>query len=139
MILHFYLRYSTQFGQTVFVSGDTTVLGNDDPATAFPLEYLDTQWWHGQVEISDEEAAEPLRYKYLVRQDKGPDLVEFGDDRIIELLSTKTRKIICVDTWNHPGTVENVFFSSAFQDVLLRKKEKQPTKISTGEKEKIYP
>src|SRR4051812_40069738 len=122
MILHFYLRYSTQFGQAVFVSGNTTVLGNDDPAKAFPLEYLDNQLWHGQAELSNEDAAEPLRYKYLIRQDDGPELVEFGDDRIIEPAATKTGKIVCIDTWNHPGAIENVFFSSAFQDVLLHKK-----------------
>jgi len=135
MILHFYLRYSTQFGQTVFVSGNTTVLGNDDPAKAFPLEYLDHQLWHGQAEISEEDAAVPLRYKYLIKQDKGPDLVEFGDDRIIEPSGTKMGKIVCVDTWNHPGTVENVFFSSAFQDVLLRHK-KQAPKVSPNKKKK---
>src|SRR5437016_1655504 len=112
MILHFYLRYSTQFGQTVFVSGNTPVLGNDDPSNAFPLEYLDEQLWHGQAEINDDDAAMPLRYKYLIRQSagKGPDLVEFGDDRIIDLSATKIGKIMCIDTWNHPGTIENVFF-----------------------------
>ena len=30
MTLHFYLRYSTTFGQTLFLSGNMAVLGNDD-------------------------------------------------------------------------------------------------------------
>ncbi len=139
MILQFYLRYSTQFGQAVFVSGNCTVLGNDDPSKAYPLEYLDTQLWHGQAEISEGDAAVPLRYKYIIRQDKGPDLVEFGDDRIIEASNTKTGKIMCIDAWNHTGTVENAFFSSAFQDVLLKnRKQKQIVKALLSKKQKKY-
>ena len=127
MLLHFYLRFSTDFGQTVFVSGNTPVLGDDDMVKALSLEYLDNQLWHGHAEISGDDAAVPVRYKYLVRQDKGPDLVEFGDDRIIEPGCVKKGKLVLIDTWNHPGTVENVFFSAAFQEVLLRHKKQKAT------------
>ena len=60
MIVHFYLRYSTQFGQTLFVSGNTPVLGNDEITGSFPLTYLNDQLWHGSMEIADSELSEPV-------------------------------------------------------------------------------
>ena len=58
MTLHFYLRYSTKFGQAIFVSGNTPALGNDDGTNPFALTYLNDQLWHGSVEV------DPERYGY---------------------------------------------------------------------------
>ncbi len=129
MILHFYLRFSTDFGQTIFVTGNHAVLGNDDLTKAFPLEYLNDQFWHGSVEINTDNFIDPIRYKYILRQDKDIAVIEFGDDRLIATDKAGAAKIILLDTWNNTGAVENAFFTSAFQDVLL-KNNKQ--KISTA-------
>ncbi len=120
MILHFYLRYSTQFGQNIFVSGNRPVLGNDDLSRAFALEYLDDQFWHGSLEIHGEGPAAPLRYRYLLRQDPGEEVIEFGDDRIIDLHKIRNDKTILLDTWNYAGNIENAFFSAPFSEVLLK-------------------
>ncbi len=125
MILHFYLRFSTDFGHTIFVTGNTVVLGNDDLSKAFPLQYLNNQLWHGMAEIDVKDADMPVRYKYIIRQDKGPELAEFGDDRWIEPGKTGIGQIMLFDTWNYPGAIENTFFSSAFQEVLLKNKKQK--------------
>ena len=137
MFVHFYLRYATQFGQTIFVTGDTEDLGNDDPAKAFPLEYLNDQLWHGQVNIDDHASDEPIRYKYFIRQDNGPELVEFGDDRLIKVDEIKSEKLVLIDTWNHPGTIENVFFAAPFQEVLLKKKQQSSPRSRTKKPKKF--
>ena len=122
MFLHFYLRFSTQFGQTLYVSGNTTVLGSDNLAKALPLEYLNDQLWHGFVEIDPRKHTVPIRYKYILRQEKAEDVPEFGDDRLIILSEIKAEKLILADTWNHAGEYENAFFTSAFEEVLLKHK-----------------
>ena len=125
MLVHFYIRYSTGFGQTIFVTGNVPVLGNDDLAAAFPLQYLNDQLWHGYIEIDPQTINSAIQYKYILRQDKAEEIVEFGDDRIIEyeLLTGKkgkTEKIILLDTWNYSGETENVFYTAAFRNVLLK-------------------
>ncbi len=120
MLLHFYLRYSTKFGQTILVSGNTKTLGNDDLKKAFLLEYLNDEFWHGYVEIDETQVAEAIHYKYILREDKTEDTPEFGDDRIIETEKMNAGRLVLTDTWNHAGTVENVFFSSPFKNILLK-------------------
>ena len=89
MILHFYLRYSTKFGEAVFVSGNITVLGGDDIAKPFALTYLNDQLWHGSVEIDTKDMDEPVSYRYILKDEHGELYTEFGNDRILELNKTK--------------------------------------------------
>lgn len=125
MFVHFYLRYSTKFGQTLLVSGNADVLGNSDLTKAFSLEYLNEQFWYGSVEIDHKKAEEPLNYKYILIEENGETVFEFGDDRLIDLSKAKTDRLVLQDTWNHAGQFENVFFTAPFQDVLLHTKLKK--------------
>ncbi len=120
MILHFYLRYSTKFGQTLFVTGNIPLLGNDDITKPIPLTYLNDQLWHGSIEIGDTEQASPIIYKYILVTENGEQIREFGNDRIIELYKVKASKIVLYDVWNYSGEFENVFFTAPFTDVLLK-------------------
>ena len=122
MIVHFYLRYSTRFGQTLFVSGNTAVLGNDDVKKAFALSYLNDQLWYGTVDIDPEDIFEPLCYRYILQDDNGQLVYEFGNDRVVDLDDQKATKIVLSDTWNHAGQYENVFYTAAFANVLLTQK-----------------
>ena len=127
MILHFYLRYSTKFGQVIFVSGNTTVLGNDDSTKSFALTYLNDQLWHGSAEVDAKDMDEPVCYRYILKDENGELFTEFGNDRIIELDKTKATKIVAYDTWNYAGEYENAFFTAPFTDVLLKRKQVKET------------
>ncbi len=136
MILHFYLRYSSQFGQSLFVLGTTRVLGNGDIKKKFALNYLNNQLWYGTIEIDEQDIFETICYRYIL-QEKDTELIyEFGNDRIIEFDNLQASKIVLYDTWNHAGQYENVFFTAAFANVLLKQKqakyapEKKPVKPS---------
>jgi len=123
MILHFYLRYSTKFGQSLFVSGNNGLLGDDDVVKPFPLNYLNDQLWHGSIEIADKDLDEPICYKYILEDENGERVTEFGDDRIIDFNKIKASKIVLSDTWNYAGEFENAFFTAPFTDVLLKRKQ----------------
>jgi 4-alpha-glucanotransferase len=131
MILHFYLRYSTKFGQTLFVSGNTPVLGNEDVEKKFALNYLNNQLWYGTVEIDEQNIFETICYRYILQDEDGELVYEFGNDRMIEIDDQKVSKIILYDTWNHAGQYENVFYTEAFKDVLLKYK---PAKYTAAKK-----
>ena len=133
MILHFYLRYSTKFGQALLVSGNTGMLGNADMSKSFLLTYLNDQLWHGSVEIDSKGITEPICYKYILQDENGEQVPEFGEDRIVDISKIKAGRIVLSDVWNHTGDFENVFFTSAFRDVLLiEKKGKNPFRKNTS-------
>ncbi|MEP7237306.1 MAG: 4-alpha-glucanotransferase, partial [Ferruginibacter sp.] len=122
MILHFYLRYSTKFGQAIFVLGNAPGLGNDDIAKPFALTYLNDQLWHGSLEIDPKDIVEPIAYKYMLQDENGELITEFGNDRIIDLEKINASKIVLSDTWNYAGEFENAFFTAPFTDVLLKRR-----------------
>ena len=139
MIVHFYLRYSTKFGQALLVSGNTKELGNGDISKSFLLTYLNDQLWHGSIEINSKQVTEPISYKYILQDEKGEQVPEFGDDRIVDIAMIKAGRIVLSDVWNHTGDFENVFFTSAFRGVLLKERtgkdpaQKIPAKAYTHE------
>ena len=122
MILHFYLRYSTKFGQSLFVSGNSPVLGNGNIKKSFALTYLNDQLWYGSVEIDEQDISETICYRYILQQKDTELVYEFGNDRLIESDNLKVSKIVLYDTWNQAGQFENIFFTAPFADVLLAHK-----------------
>jgi len=120
MTIHFYLRFSTHFGQSIFVSGNNDILGNDDLAKAFPIQYLNDQLWHGSITVNTTKDLNTIRYKYILREEGKEETVEFGDDRVALLDDTQADEIVFFDTWNYSGETENVYFTQPFQDVLLK-------------------
>ena len=121
MILNFYIRFSTKYGQTLCVSGSTGTLGNNDTAQAIPLQYFNEDYWHGRIEISTTELNEqPVEYRYLLVERDGSQVIEWGNDRIISHSKGQPNTIILIDSWNHAGQVENSFYTKAFREVLLK-------------------
>ena len=121
MTLTFYIRFSTKFGQALFVSGNTKGLGNDDFSLAIPLNYFNDEFWEGKVDISEKDFHSlDIEYRYFLKDSDGKNIIEWGNDRVVEFDKITTNEIILIDTWNHAGEIENVFFTKAFQDVLLK-------------------
>jgi 4-alpha-glucanotransferase len=120
MTIHFYLRFTTHFGQTILVSGNNSVLGNDNLNQAFSLQYFSDQLWHGSITADAVKDISTIRYKYILREDGKEDTVEFGDDRVVPLDESNANELVFFDTWNYSGETENAYFTQAFQEVLLK-------------------
>ena len=120
MTIHFYLRFSTHFGQTIHVSGNTGVLGNEDLGKTLPIQYLNEQLWHGTIQIDTIKDITNLRYKYILKETGKEDTVEFGDDRTVAMDTVNADEITFFDIWNYSGETENAFFTQPFQEVLLK-------------------
>ncbi|HEY9609539.1 alpha-amylase family glycosyl hydrolase [Allocoleopsis sp.] len=62
----------TQPGERIVVIGDCPELGNWDIAKAYPLEYINTNTWFGEIPFN-ESAGKPITYKYaLLREGTSP-------------------------------------------------------------------
>ncbi|MGN6418953.1 MAG: 4-alpha-glucanotransferase [Pseudobacter sp.] len=130
MKIHFYIRFHTRFGQQLAVTGNAEALGNDTIAQAFRLEYLNEEFWHGSIELPIQKNGS-LHYKYVLLNDDGHHVMEWGEDRLLEAGSHPPQEVQLIDTWNHAGEFENAFYTAPFQDVLLagnksKKKAKWP-------------
>ena len=120
MKMHFKIPHSTYWGQRLFVSGNIPELGNGIVTKALALNYQSSEDWYGEIDIAQKDTFQ-LNYKYvLFTEQTGQYIEEWGDDRQMTLDATKTDHLFCIDTWNSPGSVENVFLTAPFQEVLLR-------------------
>lgn len=119
MTIQFYLRFHTQYGESLFVSGDMEELGNNDPANALPLEYLNSEWWTGTINVKKKEFNKGTSYKYILQRKGGSLLVETFNDRQIDFFNKDSENIRLVDTWNYAGEFENAFYTTPFKNVFL--------------------
>jgi 4-alpha-glucanotransferase len=131
MKVQFYLRFHTEFGESLFISGNTDELGNDDISKALPMAYLNEQFWSVTMELKQKKLSR-LQYKYIFKTRDGEVIPEFGNDRTADLAKNGMNELQFVDTWNHAGEYENAFFTAPFQNTLLRE---NATKVKSKEQQ----
>ena len=120
MKIHFKIPYHTYWGQKLYVTGNIPELGNRILSKALPLHFQAPDDWYAEIDIAEKSIIQ-FSYKYVLYNEKDDLLVEeWGDDRQLTLDPAKTDHFFCIDLWNAPGNVENVFLSAPFQEVLLK-------------------
>ena len=121
MRVTFRLRYHTDFGQSLWLTGNHELLGNGQAERAIALQYLNEEFW--QVRLVMAAAAMPeagIVYSYLLREAEGTVVQDWARDRIISLAAFKADELLIIDSWNSPGQCENVFYTEPFKQVLLK-------------------
>lgn len=117
----FQLRYHTRIGENIFVTGDHSVLGDNDINKALPLHYLNEDYWFGELEIPEEQQLTKLiSYKYFIRDEHGNINAELGSDKVIDPALYNVEEIRLIDSWSYAGYYENTFFTEPFKNVLLK-------------------
>jgi 4-alpha-glucanotransferase len=118
MTIHFYLRYHTQFGQELFISGNNPFLGDNDPSNAIKLSWLNEDFWNVSLQLP-KDFDDTIFYKYILKDKSGLEIFDGEDDRFIDVSVFKKESITVIDTWNAAGNIGNVFFTRAFSKTLL--------------------
>jgi 4-alpha-glucanotransferase len=127
MRIQFYLHFRTSFGQSLWIS-DNGALGTDLIKGAIPMTYLNEEFWVANIKIDKEEASS-FHYKYILRNENGEIIPEFGKDRLVDVPGHGVKEVQLIDTWNHAGEYENVFYSAPFANILLKRpSSKSPAK-----------
>lgn len=116
MKIQFYLRFHTEFGQSLWLSDEEKQLGGE---ALVPLVFLNEEFWHVSVGIPGR-LKSGFSYKYFLQNKDNETIREWGGDRIVEPIKPGIDEIIMVDTWNHAGEYENVFYLSPYQQTLLK-------------------
>lgn len=119
--IHFFIRYGTQFGESLLLSGNIPQLGADSPEAAVVMNYLNDTYWSYDLELDSfsSELPDSIQYKYLFKDKSGRITEEWDDSKRIELKKITAEEIYAIDTWNFPGQYENAYLTSPFQEVLL--------------------
>ncbi len=119
--LNIQLRFHTQYGQDLFITGDHPLLGSNDHSKALPMQYFNDEYWTAQLELPMENfPKEGIIYNYLLKNSDGSTVVDWGSDKVLDpKLLTKERMFIH-DSWNHAGFFENAFYTEPFSNVLLK-------------------
>ena len=101
MKLIFRLRFHTQIGQTLFITGNHKILGGGRPERAIPLQYLDTEFWQLILQLPDDEFPDALiTYNYILRNADGFSVQDSGGDRVIHPPSFRQSEVLIIDSWN---------------------------------------
>jgi len=129
--LQFNIKFHTQYGQELLIMGNTPSLGNLKREAAIPMRYLNKELWQLEIDIPLRGKNTQIQYKYLLKNQDGSLLSEWGNDRIVTLHSANPTCFL-YDTWNHAGDFENAFFTTPFQEVLLIKQKSIAKKNTVG-------
>src|SRR6476659_155558 len=100
MTIHFYLKFHTQFGQYLSITGNLKMLGSDQPSSALKMAYFNEEFWHATITLTDKTDIDRLTYRYTLNNEDGSRIVEGEQDRDIDLYSLKVNELILLDTWN---------------------------------------
>lgn len=126
MQIHFYLRYHTQFGESLYISLQ------DGPLQ--PLEYLNDDLWEGTVTV-DPKKTPILRWQYHFKALDGRMTAEWETDRQLDLKDSHPEQLQVFDTWNPIGALENVFF---FQPFHVNDAKEKPAKPQPGKGDFLF-
>ena len=120
MKIHFFIKYHTKFGESLWISGNARELGASNQSGMAAMHYLSDDYWKLEIDIDVVNLTDGLlQYKYYLQSDSGELLSEYKDDRCVNILHTSVSVLKLYDVWNFSGDIGNVFFTAPFSNVLL--------------------
>ena len=125
MLLSIYLRFSTQPGQNISISGNLPQLGNGDLSNPVPMIYHDHHHWRIDLDLSKTEInnVKNLQYTYIYSDEQGHYLEDWGENRSFDLKLCQDRTVL-LDTWIDMGAIQNNFQTAPFKNIFSCKKKK---------------
>ena len=121
----FRLRYDSRWGEELFLTGNTSELGNWNTNKAIPMEYVGPGIWSAMVETVCTPSLQTMEYKYFIREngqirwEDGPNrILPEGQDRVWDwfgLTERQTMKGVAVPLFSL--RTENDFGIGEFSDL----------------------
>ena len=122
--LNFHLRYKTNFGQTIFITGDHPLLGNGNIEKAIPMVYLNDDYWVLHLTTKGLLNEGTIRYSYFIQNVDGTRSFDWGSDKLIMVDQLAAKELVIIDAWNFTGYADNAFYTAPFANVLLQGSDK---------------
>jgi 4-alpha-glucanotransferase len=115
MKLIFYLRYKSEWGQVICLTGSDPALGSWNADHSLQLEYAGHDLW--RLEINTE-VTERVEYKYLIKSENGLIRWESGPNRLLE--PEEGRTMIIRDSWMVDMDPDRALLTKVFTEVIMK-------------------
>lgn len=122
MKIDFYLRFRTQFGQSLAIVGNLPALGNDEIEKALTMSFLSEELWQASIEIDPSEI-DAIHYRYVFTNEKGEVRKEAEKARKLDIKRAE-HDFLLIDTWNDESLFENAFYTAPFTQVFFADRKK---------------
>ena len=127
----FIIRFHSKVGQTLYMTGNHDIFGNNDTNSALPMQYLSEELWAVSLDLNiDSIPADGIIYNYIVKNEDEEINYDWGSDKKITPALFTTEETLIIDAWNFAGYYENAFYTEPFKQVLL-KNNYTPVNITT--------
>ena len=128
MKITFNIDYVTNWGESLYLTGNVAELGNGNEAEAVLMSYYENSW-HITVDVKVPTAG--FNYSYLVKNDNGYIRREWGRPHRFEP-GTGIRSCVIYDRWREQPS-DKAFYSSMFtKSVFRREKNDGSAKLSAN-------
>ncbi len=122
MQINFQINYRTKFREVIKISGNIKQLGNND--ANFAAEMTPTNGeagiWNCKITIPNTTKLKNITYKYFIENlDTKNRFFEWGNDRKLDFSNFNKNNIFLCDFWRSYYEPHNVFYYSAFKNVLF--------------------
>lgn len=123
MVVHFFLRYKTAYGQSIAIIGEPDALpGAEAQARELPLQYYNEEYWHGSFDRSEVSLEEQFVYRYVVRETGKPDIQDLAAPRILHFKKIDAKELKILDDWQQYSYLKTVFSTRPFNNLFGHKK-----------------
>lgn len=106
--------YRTNWGETLYVSGNIAALGNNNEKKAVEMKFDGNQRWSLEFETPDKNRR--FSYRYFVKNDNGTTRKEWGHEHTFFAESDVTKATV-YDRWQDQP-LDKPYYSSAFIDCI---------------------
>lgn len=119
VVLSIRVPYGTYWGQNVYVIGDCPELGDWEISNAFPLTYIDSQYWGGSVRFPMLEEPREVKYRYFIQNDHAKTIWEPGDEHKVVIPAAHSPSIIeIVDPYRWTDSIIETIARTPFTKVF---------------------
>lgn len=108
-------------GSSLFISGAGKTLGEWNTLNALKMKYGGEGAWSAELELP--ETVSSIEYKYVHCNEDGTNPIwESGENRVVQLDSKVYDAALLSDNWNTKNNELKVLETSAFKDVIFKRK-----------------
>lgn len=120
LTITFQLKYTTIYGQKLFITGNHALLGNNDLEKALPMQYFNQEYWQTTLILNKKDwVDEMITYNYILKEADGLISFDWGNDKYFNP-ALADNQLLLHDAWNSAGFIENAFYTVPFEKVLLK-------------------
>ncbi len=129
MKLLFAIDYRTNWGESVYISGNIPELGNGDEAHAVKFEFSSIESWSAEIDIADTNPS--FEYHYIIRHENGDIRREWGQPHFFRK-GRNVKSYEIYDCWQEQPS-DKPYYTSAFTNCIChRAKKERPLNMKNG-------